>query len=911
MSDSVPLRPTSAENAAKRFQDDLTRGVSPWRRISRDTTLLPVSGLTGREFRGINRWVLATAGRNDPRWYTREQAEHLGATLSDGERGEKLFYWRTAEKISKADGSVELRKLEKPTLQIFTLFNAEQFDGLPPLGERPPKACDYEAVRDILKLSGATFKQTTAASAYFSAEEDLIYVPPLSAYPSREERLSDVLHELVGWFNAPARNAGQGVDEPIGSNAWVRQSMTAEMASLLIESALGLPHSDDKNRAFYSDWADLLADNPLSLMKIAADAEKSADRVLGLIEARDRVVNRGLKLPIDWSGRTEVAVHADEPGYDVLAVCKDGRKEFLTRLSTRAQAEDMAWQVEVLYGMEASTEREYIVVPWEEREQVRKFGAKFDPSAKAWYIPDGLPEEKREKLEPWRPKSYRERRAMIAHETFVRAKDALPSERLYLQVPFTARARVKAAGAIYDGRHQKAWYISKKGPFEGVAEWLPEEYKAVAEKYFPEGMLKERMRLAVPYEETMLAKSHGAVWDPKERSWFAPAGSMKTEFEKWLRAEPRIDSSQSPTESFRSLLLSMGFDPERNGPVVLDGEKHRFILVTDKHGKASGEYRAYADARPAGSARNFQSGEYRTWVYQAKDNAPMPPERLAELRKAAEEARARRQQETAQKRHAAALRAAKFYESLPVNTLAHQRDWTPYEKRKGLNAGGMMPLCGRTDDKERLVLPVFDVNGKIWSVQTIEYDGSKRFIKDGRKRGCFSGAMATNTKWTRYQDAPSFIVCEGYATAMSVSEAMQQPVIIAFDAGNLQPVCEALHERYPHKPILIAGDDDLHRELAGGINPGREKAEAAAKDPKLEGMAAAVFPVFAPNEAGTKEFTDFNDLASKSVFGPQAVKNQISAGLSELMKSESVLRAAHEQRLQAAEAEYREKRWTH
>ena len=91
---------------------------------------------------------------------------------------------------------------------------------------------------------------------------------------------------------------------------------------------------------------------------------------------------------------------------------------------------------------------------------------------------------------------------------------------------------------------------------------------------------------------------------------------------------------------------------------------------------------------------------------------------------------------------------------------------------------------------------------------------------------------------------PAIVIAEGYATADTLSQALDYPVIAAFDSGNLSKVAQDLHEKYPHKPIIIAGDDDHHLESTIGKNPGKEKAlEAAAL---VNGMA--VFPVFAPNE---------------------------------------------------------------
>jgi putative DNA primase/helicase len=140
---------------------------------------------------------------------------------------------------------------------------------------------------------------------------------------------------------------------------------------------------------------------------------------------------------------------------------------------------------------------------------------------------------------------------------------------------------------------------------------------------------------------------------------------------------------------------------------------------------------------------------------------------------------------------------------------------------------------------------------------------------------------------------------EGYATAATLSQTLGFATVAAFDSGNLVPVAKALHEKYPEKQIIIAGDDDRHLELTHGINPGRSKAEEAAR--AVGGKL--LLPIFAPNEnsypanldpvtpqkfrkgrlsenqhealAKMKQYTDFNDLATKSVLGSEAVKRQV------------------------------------
>ena len=133
--------------------------------------------------------------------------------------------------------------------------------------------------------------------------------------------------------------------------------------------------------------------------------------------------------------------------------------------------------------------------------------------------------------------------------------------------------------------------------------------------------------------------------------------------------------------------------------------------------------------------------------------------------------------------------------------------------------------------------------------------------------------------------APSWIilVAEGYATGATLHEATGHPVAIAFDAGNLQPVAQALHKRYPKARILICADDDAYgkcRECKASVkkadgptcpacgqphgadNAGVSAAQAAA----LAVGGAYIAPAFADDARWAKfqaqghKITDFNDL---------------------------------------------------
>ena len=151
---------------------------------------------------------------------------------------------------------------------------------------------------------------------------------------------------------------------------------------------------------------------------------------------------------------------------------------------------------------------------------------------------------------------------------------------------------------------------------------------------------------------------------------------------------------------------------------------------------------------------------------------------------------------------------------------------------------------------------------------------------------------------------------------------MGYATVAAFDSGNLLHVAQQLREKFPHKPFIIAGDNDVHLELTEGKNPGKEKALAASK--AVDGTA--IFPIFATDEqsypdnlepvtpltarcgnlteeqqagiAKMKRYTDFNDLLTNSVLGREGLEHQVPTRVNNIIESQKERSAVrHEQEL--------------
>lgn len=164
-------------------------------------------------------------------------------------------------------------------------------------------------------------------------------------------------------------------------------------------------------------------------------------------------------------------------------------------------------------------------------------------------------------------------------------------------------------------------------------------------------------------------------------------------------------------------------------------------------------------------------------------------------------------------------------------------------------------------EEDILLVPLRDAVGNITTLQRIYPtkrelfgDGKKidkKFDSGGKKKGCFHTIG-------ELKDGIQVNIVEGFATGASVYEATKVTTVIAFDAGNINPVISNLKQKYSNLDICICGDDDWHLVQKGSKNEGKEKAMQAAR----KHNSKVTFPKFHGkkfDDVGAP-LTDFNDL---------------------------------------------------
>jgi antirestriction protein ArdC/phage/plasmid primase-like uncharacterized protein len=354
--------------------------------------------------------------------------------------------------------------------------------------------------------------------------------------------------------------------------------------------------------------------------------------------------------------------------------------------------------------------------------------------------------------------------------------------------------------------------------------------------------LEERIYLAVPYDERNEAKALGGRWDAVKKAWYVGPEADPAKIAKWeLRHQP--EPTLDPRAEFAAVLRSIGGIVDGDHP-IMNGEAHRISAYDDKRGDRTIFYVAHVDGVPNGYAENNRTKEGVRWKARGQ---LLSQEAKAELLAQAEQKRYVRRQAEQQTYEATSKRLSE-----ELRGLGYSPETTEYHKAKQIDATLGAPV--RNGD---VLVPGYDFQGKLWTVQYIKADGTKRFARDSRKQGCFHvvGAPNSAVALRKIAVSPVVVIAEGYATAVTIAKQPNVCAVAAFDSGNLLAVATALREQHKGKVIVIAGDDDHRLET----NPGRTKAlEAAAA---VRGVA--IFPQLSP-EQKERGMTDFNDLASQN-----------------------------------------------
>lgn len=249
----------------------------------------------GTPYRGVNVLLLWMAAMDNgylaPHWMTYKQAQELGGQVRKGEHGSLVMFANAIQRTETDEKTGQDVEIEIPFMKGYTVFNADQIDGLP---DR------YRATAPALVLSDA--ERSARLDAFFAATgidiryggdrafydlgEDRIQMPPFAVFHDPASFYATWAHEATHATCHPSRLNRDLNGKRWGDAGYAMEELVAEIGSAFLGAALGFAPQVMENHAAYVDcWVRVLAGDQRAIFTAASHAQKAADFLLARTDA--------------------------------------------------------------------------------------------------------------------------------------------------------------------------------------------------------------------------------------------------------------------------------------------------------------------------------------------------------------------------------------------------------------------------------------------------------------------------------------------------------------------------------------------------------------------------------------------------------------------------------------------------
>ena len=280
------------EIVTNRIIEHLEKGVIPWQKPWTEAGH-PKNLITGKDYRGINVWLLNTLNYAQNYFLTFKQVKELGGNVKKGEKAQEVIFWKWLEKEKDQNNNIENEKDGKtekiPLLRYYNVFNIDQCEGipiekLPPKIERqnnPIETCE-KIINEMPKRPEIRNKEQ---QAYYHKIDDYINMPKIESFVSSESYYGALFHELLHSTGHKERLDRKELIQSKGmqTNYYAVEELTAEMGASYLKSYAGIPIEQlENNAAYIQGWLERLRKDKKFIVYASAQAQKATDYILNV-----------------------------------------------------------------------------------------------------------------------------------------------------------------------------------------------------------------------------------------------------------------------------------------------------------------------------------------------------------------------------------------------------------------------------------------------------------------------------------------------------------------------------------------------------------------------------------------------------------------------------------------------------
>jgi antirestriction protein ArdC len=250
------FKPLSEQVADKLIQQ-LKDGNSIFQKNDAQPLIMPFNANTGKNYSGVPALILLLKQEPDPRWLTLEQGNFSKNNVIKDEKGTLISFYKTRDmqpliengkEVLKENGKPKMVsvKLDEPVLTTAFLFNAKQLKDMP----------------------------------------ELAPVLAARAGSPTEERIKAIIENSGLGPDTTLKNIAENLIAAKPNESSIKDALKANIAALFISAELQIPFDIGDHTGYTQSWQQLLKEEPAELFKAANDAQKIAEKVIGLEKKR-------------------------------------------------------------------------------------------------------------------------------------------------------------------------------------------------------------------------------------------------------------------------------------------------------------------------------------------------------------------------------------------------------------------------------------------------------------------------------------------------------------------------------------------------------------------------------------------------------------------------------------------------
>lgn len=288
------------QQVTNRIIAHLEKGEVPWRKTWSDYGLAR-NLATNHIYTGINMILMNCLPYPIPYYMTFKQVQEQGGRIRQGAKAELVFYFNILFK-DKADNTLsreEATRLEMQGAEVkvlkylkyYNVFNIKDIEGIeyaaPDITLQPHEKLE-RCENILLNMPNAPeMIHEDLSQAYYNKVHDFVNMPEIGQFQGPEEYYVTFFHELAHATGHEKRLNRTGITESakFADKKYSEEELIAEMTASFLSAQVSIDFDPiiENTAAYLQGWLKVLKEDKMFIFKVAAEAQKAADYVLGVM----------------------------------------------------------------------------------------------------------------------------------------------------------------------------------------------------------------------------------------------------------------------------------------------------------------------------------------------------------------------------------------------------------------------------------------------------------------------------------------------------------------------------------------------------------------------------------------------------------------------------------------------------